>query len=258
MLRVLDEAEPMPDAGLACDLKTKFDEYLSSPTARTQAILAELKQTGRHMPLETFDSLRVEVMSKYHTEIDLYQARAEARQRRTARIPNYSTLPVTRRIYIDDIDSFWKVRQVSAESIAHLLTNGYLERSEDTIQRAFEKILIVPLHKIDWAGELNDLYTANLVVNGGWRVATAFLLKGKGLRRRELQISDCGKNGDQIVRLVDSPAELFIVQFVGNISEAVIKDLDGKILSLHAQGKAARYCIIDGQDTARLLKAYDS
>lgn len=90
----------------------------------------------------------------------------------------------------------------------------------------------------------------------GCRIAAAFLLKGNGLRKRVLEISDCGKNGDQILRLFESPAQLFLVQFVGHLSEAVIKDVEGKVNERRAQGKPAHYCIMNGQDTARVLYAY--
>ena len=56
--------------------------------------------------------------------------------------------------------------------------------------------------------------------------------------------------------LMDSPARLFVVQFVGNISENLIRDIQGKVERLRGQGKDAAYCIIDGQDTARVLHAY--
>lgn len=111
------------------------------------------------------------------------------------------------------------------------------------------------MHKKDWGGETNDLYSTNIVVNGA-RVASVFLLKGNGLRRKTLEIAGCGKNGDQLVRLMDSPANLFVVQFVGQISENVIRDIDAKVALLRSMGRDAHYCIIDGQDTARLLLAY--
>lgn len=82
------------------------------------------------------------------------------------------------------------------------------------------------------------------------------MLKGNGLKAPTMEIKHCGKNGDQIVRLFESPAELFIVQFVGNISEAIIKDVEGKIEQLNRRGKQSYYCIINGSDTARLLHAY--
>lgn len=168
----------------------------------------------------------------------------------------YTDLPITARLYIEDIDSFAKVRDVNPTVISHLLQrHGYLDIAEDNIQINLEKILNEPFHKKDWGGEYNDLYTSNLVINGARRAA-AFLLKGNGLQVGHMEIKHCGKNGDQLLRLFDSPAELFIVQFVGNVSEAVIKDVEGKVDQLRAKGKVACYCIINGQDTARLLHAY--
>jgi hypothetical protein len=71
-----------------------------------------------------------------------------------------------------------------------------------------------------------------------------------------MEICNCGKNGDQIVRLFESPAQLFIVQFVGEVSEAVIKDVEGKVNERRGKGQDACFCIINGQDTARLFRAY--
>ena len=113
----------------------------------------------------------------------------------------------------------------------------------------------VPLHRRDWPGESNDLYTSNLVVNGA-RTPTAFALKGNGCKARELRLRDCGKNGDQLLRLLESPAELFVVQYVGCVSDAVIKDIAGKVEERRARGARAWFCIVDGQDTARVLRAY--
>ena len=73
---------------------------------------------------------------------------------------------------------------------------------------------------------------------------------------KEMTIADCGKNGDQLVRLFTTPADLFTVQYIGPISEMLIKDIQGKVTELQAQGKTAHFLVIDGQDTARLLYAY--
>lgn len=170
-------------------------------------------------------------------------------------IPQYTDLPAKTRLFVEDIDSFRKVRDVNPATVADLLTNGRLEWSEDSIQLAIEQILDVVMHKKDWGGETNDLYTANVILNGQ-RIESAFLLKGSGLKKQTMEIADCGKNGDQILRLVGSPARLFVIQFVGNVSEAIIADIDGKAAALRAQGKDTRFCIIDGQDTARILRAY--
>jgi len=167
----------------------------------------------------------------------------------------YTDLPLTSRLYIEDIDSFAKVRDVNPDAVLHLLPASFLDISEETVQIGLEKIMNKPFHKKDWGGEYNDLYTSNVMVNGARR-ATAFLLKGNGLRVRSMEIKNCGKNGDQLLRLFDSPADLFVVQYVGNISEAVIKDVGGKVDQLRSTNKQAVFCIINGLDTARLLYAY--
>jgi len=170
-------------------------------------------------------------------------------------LPEYTDLPLDARLYVEDIDSLRKVRDVNSATVMDVLEDGYLDRSEDSIQVALERILNVPFHKKDWGGEINDLYTANVIINGA-RCETAFLLKGNGLRKKTMEIRDCGSNGDQILRLCESPAKLFVIQFVGRISEAVISDIDGKVRQMRSQGRDAWYCIMDGQDTARVLRAY--
>ena len=170
-------------------------------------------------------------------------------------LPEYTDLPLDARLYVEDIDSFRKVRDVNPATVMDVLQNGYLDRSEDSVQTALERILSVPFHKKDWGGEQNDLYTANLLINGA-RHETAFLLKGNGIRNVTMEIKHCGANGDQILRLCNSPAKVFVVQFVGRISEAIVSDIDGKVRHTRAHGKDAWYCIMDGQDTARVLKAY--
>lgn len=65
-------------------------------------------------------------------------------------------------------------------------------------------------------------------------------------------MSDAGARGDQVQRLFQSPAELFIVQFNGKIGGRLIQHIKQEA---QVTG-AAMFCIIDGTDTARLLKAY--
>lgn len=168
----------------------------------------------------------------------------------------YSDMPLKERLFIEDVDSFMKARDVNPSMVSTLLQGGRIELSEDEVQLALEAILDVPFHKKDWGGEVNDLYTANVVLNGVRR-PTAFMLKGNGLKKNEMSIGDCGKNGDQLVRLFLSPAELFVIQYVGPIAESVIADVHGKTIVRRAQGVNANYLIIDGQDTARLLYAYN-
>jgi hypothetical protein len=171
-------------------------------------------------------------------------------------IKQYTDLPIGKRLYIEDIDSFKNARDVNPSLVDSVLENGYFDKSEDEVQMVFEQIINESFHKKDWGGEENDLYTSNILINGR-RTSSAFLLKGNGLRNKTMEIKNCGKNGDQIIRLLQAPAELFIMQFVGNISENVIKDIEGKINEKNLKGQNAYYCIINGQDTARIFKAYN-
>ena len=77
-------------------------------------------------------------------------------------LPDYTDLPLGTRLYIEDIDSFRKARDINPGAVMDVLENGYLDRSEDSVQTALERILNVAFHKKDWGGESNDLYTANL------------------------------------------------------------------------------------------------
>lgn len=169
---------------------------------------------------------------------------------------NYAVITEPHQIHAEDIESFQKIRDVDINSISHFLKeNGYLDISEDKIQVGLERILNEKFHKKDWGGEYNDLFTSNLLFKGS-RKSTAFLLKGNGLKVATMEIKHCGKNGDQLLRLFESPAELFVIQFVGNISESIIKDVEGKVEQLRAKGKQSHYCLINGVDTARLMYAY--
>ncbi|MGA2145632.1 MAG: hypothetical protein ABSH49_11795 [Bryobacteraceae bacterium] len=174
---------------------------------------------------------------------------------RQTSLPEYTDLPIEDRLYIEDIDSFQKVRDINPAMVAAFLKSGFLNWSEDQVQLALEQIINVSFHRKDWGGEVNDLCTANVIVNGTRRIA-AFLLKGPGIGKREMTIADCGKNGDQIVRLFTTPADLFVVQHVGPIADFLVRDVQGKVAELRAQGRVAHFLVIDGQDTARLLHAY--
>lgn len=160
------------------------------------------------------------------------------------------------RLYLEQIDSFIKIKECSLEQVQGLLKKGRIELSEEDIQVKIEEILNVPFHKKDWAGEQNDLYTNNIYINEK-QIQSAFLLKGKGKKARELQIADCGKNGNQILRLFKTCADLYFIQYVGPISEDIIEMAEIHSHDIRRTGKEVKFCIIDGQETARLLRAYN-
>ena len=67
-----------------------------------------------------------------------------------------------------------------------------------------------------------------------------------------------GKNGDQIQRLFEGPAEVFFVQYEGEIKENVV-ELTQELAKAKAKalfGQEVFYGIIDKADTYRLRLAY--
>jgi hypothetical protein len=82
-------------------------------------------------------------------------------------------------------------------------------------------------------------------------------VKGPGTKGT-LTIAKCGKHGDQIQRLFQSPAELFVIQYIGEIHERVVGEAKEKVENLRSKEKEAVVTIINGYDTARLLIAYGS
>jgi hypothetical protein len=105
----------------------------------------------------------------------------------------------------------------------------------------------------DWGGEEADLFSGNLLLNGR-RCTGAFLLKGPAVFRA-MTPADCGKNGDQIYRLFNIPADIYVIQHCHNIGAAVRKIVEA--LALHrAFVVPCYYCFMDGMATARLLRAH--
>ena len=115
----------------------------------------------------------------------------------------FRTKPRVRQIYIDDIDSFGRVRRFSKANSA--IVRGMPERK---INRALCRILNQS-EKKDWGGERNDIYTNKMIVAGS-RKSAAFALKGKAIKTK-LVPGKMGKNGDQIPRLFEATADIYVV-----------------------------------------------
>lgn len=166
-----------------------------------------------------------------------------------------TALPPREELFLEEIEEFARIRTVSSRDAESVLTNGRIDLLEDDVQRALERMLGESFHMTDHGGEECDLYSTNLTIEGR-RVPTAFLLKGRGCRAPELQIADCGHNGDQIVRLLQAPAELYVIQYIGPVSQNVRKDIRGKVRERRGDGREASFCVMDGLETTRLLVAY--
>ena len=164
-------------------------------------------------------------------------------------VDSYS-IEMTDELFIEDIDSFAKARDINPRQVKRLLP---LNLSGDQVRTFLGEILGEPLRRPD-GDAATDIFTST-VTTGGDRARTALLLKGAPTRGK-LTLKKCGKHGEQIARLVAVPAELYMLQHLDQIESGVIRELKTKIQSLNGEGKQCRICLVDGMDTARILVAY--
>ncbi|QPL48037.1 methyltransferase [Halomonas sp. A40-4] len=106
----------------------------------------------------------------------------------------------------------------------------------------------------DWGGEESDVLSANLLVDG-YRHTGAFLLKGPA-RFHPMKPTDLGKNGDQLYRLFNIPAQIYVVQHCHTIGAAVRKQAEAFALA-RSFVSPCRIVFMDGFTTARLLRAHE-
>jgi hypothetical protein len=149
----------------------------------------------------------------------------------------------------EDIDQFAKMTEVETTGADEWM-RAMRVLPEAAVKEALVSLLAEPTKK-DWGGEANDHFSANVSLSGRRKTA-AFLLKGPA-QFREMTLDICGDRADQIHRLVDSGADISIVQHCHQIGEVVRRTL--RALTVYP-GQPRKYCLIDGQATYRILKAY--
>lgn len=149
----------------------------------------------------------------------------------------------------EDIGEFARMSEVQAGDAAEWMSTMN-QVPEASVKEAVALLLAEPTKK-DWGGEENDHFSANVTVAGRRRTA-AFLLKGP-TSFKEMTPAMCGKNGDQIYRLTRAGADISIVQHAHLIGAAVRETLRAFVVQ---PGHPRMFCVIDGQATYRLLKAY--
>jgi hypothetical protein len=151
------------------------------------------------------------------------------------------------RVYPEQIDAFAKIE---GEGATKEDLEALLKISEETVKHAFAEIIGEPFVPKDWGGEKSDL-TTSLTIDGE-RQSAAFIFKGPSLRG-ELHPSNMGKRGDQLLRAFDEPVELVVVQHCRQIASNVVRLAESLAMDVR---RPRRYCILNGADTARILKAY--
>lgn len=151
----------------------------------------------------------------------------------------------------EDIEEFSRAREVKIADAKEWL-DAMSKIPEAYVKESFSELLSEPTKK-DWGGESDDHFSANATV-GGRRRTAAFLLKGPS-NFREMTLEMCGKRADQIYRLAKTSAEILIVQHSHLIGDAVRGTL--RALTILPGGSSRKYCVMDGQCTYRILKAYE-
>jgi hypothetical protein len=147
------------------------------------------------------------------------------------------------------INAFEKIESIRAPTIEQARVVS--EMSEDAVRKAFAEIIGEPFEPKHWGGEKSDLYTSRVAIEER-PISAAFILKGPGVRG-PMYPATLGKRGDQLVRAFDEPADLIVVQHHSRITNEVVRQAE----ALAANPRNPRlYCIIDGADTWRILKAY--
>ena len=161
------------------------------------------------------------------------------------------TIEMTEEVFIEDIDSFARARDINPRQVKRLLP---LDLAGDQVRAFFADILGDPLEKHDQGDAATDIFTTRVKL-GGDRVATAVLLKG-ATTKGKLSFKKCGKDGEHLARLLAVPAHLYVIQHVDQIESRVVRELKDKIAAMKGEGKGGRMCVVDGVDTARIFVAY--
>ena len=140
---------------------------------------------------------------------------------------------------------------VKKDPCRKLTYKALLHISEEDVKHSIADIIGEPFVPKDWAGEKSDLQTNSLTIDGQ-PYSAAFIFKGPSLPR-EMHPADMGKRGDQLVRIFDEPVELVVIQHCSKIANSVVRIAE--LLAMNVR-RPRRYCIMDGADTVRLLRAY--
>lgn len=154
----------------------------------------------------------------------------------------------SKEIFIDEIEEF----KMSGEFISNTKREWvkYMEHlPEKAIKQKFCSILNETMRK-DWGGEKWDHYGKLNYKKRTYNAAYFFKGPSGGKLFRELKMTDLGKNGDQVIRLFKSYAEIMVIQHCHDISEEVRIHIDSL-----SQKYEKRYVIIDGKDTYNLFRS---
>lgn len=203
------------------------DGFYSQHRERILRLAAD-PQKLRDLPTKT----RPQVIIKGSMEISIPRALVRAQQ-----------------ITIDEIDSF---RKVKGKRVKHYSPRPL---DESKVKKGMQSLVGEEGSFKDWGGEKNDLWTTRLTYQGK-RHSAAFAFKGKGTTGK-LTPRKMGKNGDQLQRLLQAPADVFLVQYWREIDQSVLELLRALAVAKSVtERRQIHFCVIDGQDSQRLIQSY--
>ncbi len=119
------------------------------------------------------------------------------------------------------LDAFKIIAKVSAAGLDIALP---LKVEEVKVRRAFELTLGESFHATDSEVECCDTFSVQ-GLHRGKQCTVAAMFKGAGNRALKwpLQIAGCGKGGNQVVKLFEVPADVYIIQANGPFDPTLIK-----------------------------------
>lgn len=154
-------------------------------------------------------------------------------------------------VHVDRLNTFERVRDYRPRMTKKSLSK-LRDIPEVRVKEAFADIIGEPTVPKDWGGEKSDLFSTSVRFDGA-RVSAAFAFKGPA-KFKPMTMAELGKNGDQISRLFEEPADLLVLQHCHEITPDVRKTMRA---FANQMGNPRMYCVIDGYDTIRVLEAYE-
>jgi hypothetical protein len=226
--------------GMTLTVQAHPDNYTSSSAAGEMSGKKRLFLVGRLTECEAND-LRAQAYVVGHIH--------EERRQGLPNIDRFDLLGSRMEAFPTMIDNFAKAgeeRQPTKSELERLLTIR-----ESDIKAAFAEIVGEAFVPKDWGGEQSDLVSTQVRLRGE-SVVTAFAFKGPA-KPKKLTVADLGKNGDQISRLFSEPSDFVVLQHCHMVTSAVRDHMRAFATRI---GRLRPFCIIDGADTVRVLRAY--
>lgn len=246
--------KPKTAKDIAARLKCAPKRVLMTGNELRKAGLVEQLKVGSRVAYQ-----KEGFLDQYKTRILRLAGNTEARERvptkvrpkgsTTVRLQISTRVANVKQVTVDDIHSFSKVRKVRS------VPKKRFALPEKVFKEGIQAIIQEPGTFVDSPGERFDLLSTRVVLTTK-RVATAFAFKGPG-KKGILRPASMGRNGDQIQRLFHSEAELFVLQYWGQVDESVFEQMKlfATARSVYT-GYRVFYAVIDGRDSDRLVLAY--